>query len=106
MSNNISEKVVIITGASSGIGLATAKLLASQGAVAILAARRKEKLDLLVNEITAAGGTARAFATDISKRADMEALIGDTIQGSAARRANVWHHDPGASCNCNTHIRR
>lgn len=78
--NNISGKVVIITGASSGIGYATAKLLAKQGAVLSLAARRKEKLDGLVDEITAAGGKAVAFATDVSKRSEVEALVSHTLQ--------------------------
>jgi NADP-dependent 3-hydroxy acid dehydrogenase YdfG len=80
MSNNISGKVVIITGASSGIGLATAKLLASQGAILSLAARRKDKLSQLVEEITAAGGKAKAFATDVSRRAEVAALISGTIE--------------------------
>jgi NADP-dependent 3-hydroxy acid dehydrogenase YdfG len=80
MNNNIAGKVIIITGASSGIGLATAKLLASQGAVVSLAARRKERLEVLVKEIEAAGGKARAFATDVSKRQDVESLIAGTIQ--------------------------
>lgn len=79
MSNNISGKVVVITGASSGIGLATAKLLASKGAVLSLAARRKDKLDTLVEEIRDAGGNAEAFTTDVSKRSDVEALIAGTI---------------------------
>lgn len=78
--NNIKGKVVVITGASSGIGLATARLLAEQGAVLSLAARRKDKLDTLVNEIAATGGTARAFTTDISKRHDVESLITQTLQ--------------------------
>lgn len=78
--NNISGKVVIITGASSGIGYATAKLLAKQGAVLSLTARRKEKLDGLVDEITAAGGKAVAFVTDVSKRSEVEALVSHTLQ--------------------------
>lgn len=80
MNNNIDGKVIIITGASSGIGLATAKLLAAQGAVLSLAARRKEKLEQLVKEITGNGGKAKAFATDVTKRAEMDALISNTIQ--------------------------
>jgi NADP-dependent 3-hydroxy acid dehydrogenase YdfG len=80
MNNNISGKVIIITGASSGIGLATARLLAAQGAVLSLAARRKEKLDILVKEIVDAGGKAAAFTTDVRKRQDVDALIAGTIQ--------------------------
>lgn len=58
MSDNIAGKVVIITGASSGIGLATAKLLASKGASVSLAARRIDKLQDLVKEIENQGGAA------------------------------------------------
>ncbi len=79
MNSNINGKVVIITGASSGIGLATAKLLAAQGAIVSLAARRIDKLEQLAKEITAAGGKARAFATDVSRREDVDALIEGTI---------------------------
>lgn len=79
MDNNIQGKVVVITGASSGIGLATAKHLAAAGASVSLAARRTEKLDQLVKEIEATGGKAIAFATDVSKRADVAALISGTI---------------------------
>lgn len=80
MSNNISGKVIIITGASSGIGLATAKLLGVRGAILSLAARRKDKLDILVKEIEDGGGKAKAFVTDVSKRTDVDALIAGTIQ--------------------------
>jgi NADP-dependent 3-hydroxy acid dehydrogenase YdfG len=80
MNNNISGKVIVITGASSGIGLATAKLLASQGAILSLAARRKDKLDILVKEIESAGGKAKSFVTDVSKRQDVDTLIVSTIQ--------------------------
>ncbi|MCX2739414.1 SDR family NAD(P)-dependent oxidoreductase [Pontibacter anaerobius] len=80
MSNNISGKVVIITGASNGIGYATAKLLAKEGAILSLAARRKEKLDQLVTEIIAEGGQAAAYATDITKRKDVEVLVEKTLE--------------------------
>jgi NADP-dependent 3-hydroxy acid dehydrogenase YdfG len=79
MDNNIKGKVVVITGASSGIGLATARHLASLGASVSLAARRKERLDVLVDEIQQAGGTAIAFTTDVSKREEVDALIAATI---------------------------
>jgi len=80
MNNNISGKVIIITGASSGIGRTTAKLLASQGAIVSLAARRVDKLELLVKEIEDEGGKVKAFPTDVSKRADVDALIKNTIE--------------------------
>jgi NADP-dependent 3-hydroxy acid dehydrogenase YdfG len=56
--SNIKDKVVIITGASSGIGEATAKELASKGAKLVLAARREDRLKKLQDEIQASGGQA------------------------------------------------
>lgn len=78
--NNISGKVIVITGASSGIGYATAKLLATQGALLSLAGRRVEKLESLVKEIENEGGKAIAFATDVSKRQEVDLLIANTIK--------------------------
>ncbi|TWC34118.1 NADP-dependent 3-hydroxy acid dehydrogenase YdfG [Pseudomonas sp. SJZ079] len=75
MSNNISGKVVVITGASSGLGEITARHLAALGASVVLGARRKENLDSIVSEITAKGGKAVAFTTDVSVPAQVNALI-------------------------------
>jgi len=72
---NITGKVVAITGASSGIGRATAKLLAQRGAVVVLGARREEELAAVVGEITAAGGEAIHRVTDVRHRGDLEALV-------------------------------
>lgn len=69
------NKVVIITGASSGIGEATAKRLASEGAKIILGARRESKLQQITEDIQAAGGQAAYLVTDVSKRADSVALV-------------------------------
>lgn len=80
MKNNIEGKVIIITGASSGIGRATAKLLAAKGALVSLAARRVDKLESLVKEIEDAGGVAKAYATDVSKKADVDALVAATFK--------------------------
>jgi NAD(P)-dependent dehydrogenase (short-subunit alcohol dehydrogenase family) len=65
----LANKVAIITGASSGIGRATAKLFAQEGARLILAARRKDALDELVEEIVEAGGEAIACAGDVKDEA-------------------------------------
>ncbi len=73
--SNIADKVVAITGASSGIGEATARLLAGNGAKVVLGARRKDRIDAVVEEITARGGSALGFQTDVTKRADVEALV-------------------------------
>lgn len=64
--NALSNKVAIVTGASSGIGRASAKLFAQQGAKVVVAARRQCELDSLVEEIAIAGGEARALAGDVS----------------------------------------
>jgi len=73
--SNITDKVVVITGASSGIGESTAKLLAEQGAKVVLGARRSKKIDAVVQEISASGGKAIGLITDVTKRAEVEALI-------------------------------
>jgi NADP-dependent 3-hydroxy acid dehydrogenase YdfG len=75
MSTNITGKVVIITGASSGLGEATARHLSALGASLVLAARRKDRLDALVQELTAAGGKAVAYTTDVTRVEDVNALI-------------------------------
>jgi NADP-dependent 3-hydroxy acid dehydrogenase YdfG len=76
----IEGKVVAITGASSGIGRATAKLLAERGAFVVLGARREEALAAIVNEITTAGGKAVHKATDVRQRRDLEALVAFAIE--------------------------
>src|SRR6202051_528554 len=79
--SNITDKVVVITGASSGIGESTAKLLAQQGARVVLGARRSNRIDAVVKEISATGGKAIGLATDVTKRAEVEALIKRAIDG-------------------------
>ena len=71
----LDDKVTVITGASSGIGEATAKVLAGEGAAVVLAARRKERLEDLKNEIEEGGGKALVVETDVTKREDTETLI-------------------------------
>ena len=71
--NNIENKVIIITGASSGIGEATAKLLAKNGAKVVLSARREDRLKKLAEEI---GEDNTAFlSSDVSKLEDMKAVV-------------------------------
>lgn len=71
----IKDKVVIITGASSGIGEASAKLLASKGAKVVLGARREDKLKAITDEITAAGGEAIYQVLDVVSQADNDAIV-------------------------------
>lgn len=73
--NNIQEKVVLITGASSGIGEGCARLLAEKGARVVLGARRVERLEQLVEEIRAAGGQAIARRLDVTDAADVQAFV-------------------------------
>lgn len=73
--SNISKKVVLITGASSGIGEATARLLASKGAHVVLGARRTERLEILCGEINASGGVAHFQALDVTRRDDMQGFV-------------------------------
>ena len=79
--SNITGKVVVITGTSGGIEESTAKLLAKQGAKVVLGARRSNRIDAVVQEISASGGKAIGFATDVTKRAEVEALIRGAVDG-------------------------
>lgn len=71
----VQNKVVIITGASSGIGEASAKLLAANGAKVVLGARREAKLDQIVADIRQHGGQATYAVTDVTKAASVQALV-------------------------------
>ena len=73
--SEITNKVIIITGASSGLGEATARRLAKNGAKLMLAARREERLQALVNDIEQAGGTAKYQLTNVTSRSEVEALV-------------------------------
>ncbi len=78
--SEIENKVVIITGASSGLGEATARRLAKNGAKLMLAARREDRLQELVAEINQDGGTAKYEVTDVTDRSAVEALAKSTQQ--------------------------
>lgn len=73
--NNIENKVIVITGASSGLGEATARLLAKKGAKVVIGARRTEKLEAIVQDIRAEGGQAEFIGMDITKPQEVQALI-------------------------------
>jgi NADP-dependent 3-hydroxy acid dehydrogenase YdfG len=78
--SNIKDKVVIITGASSGIGEATAHELASKGAKVVLAARREDRLLKLQQEIQSAGGQAVYKVTDVASAKQMEELASYAVK--------------------------
>ncbi|MFC3079064.1 SDR family oxidoreductase [Phenylobacterium terrae] len=71
----VANKVVLVTGASSGIGEATARELAAAGATVVIGARRVERLESLKREIEAAGGTAMAKGLDVTSRDDVKAFV-------------------------------
>lgn len=77
---SVKDKVIVITGASSGIGAASAKLLAHNGAKVVLGARRAERLAELVDEIKAAGGQASYRVTDVTNPQDVQDLVDQAQQ--------------------------
>jgi NADP-dependent 3-hydroxy acid dehydrogenase YdfG len=80
MTDNIKGKSIVITGASSGLGEAAARLLAEKGAKVVLAARRTDRIAALAAEINAQGGEAIALATDVTRAEDMQKLVDTAIQ--------------------------
>ena len=80
MSNNIAGKVVVITGASSGLGEATARLLSAQGASVALGARRVDRLKSLAGELTKADGKALALATDVTHSDQVKQLVDAAVR--------------------------
>lgn len=80
MSNHIKGKVVVITGASSGLGEAAARLLSAEGAKVVLGARRVERLKSLADELNRGGGKALAIATDVTHRNQVKTLIGTAVK--------------------------
>ena len=80
MGDRLDGTVAVVTGASSGIGEATARALAGLGATVVVAARRKDRLDTLVAEIDAEGGTALAVECDVTDQAQAVALVEATVE--------------------------
>ncbi|MDO6528176.1 SDR family oxidoreductase [Motilimonas sp. 1_MG-2023] len=77
--NILANKVAIVTGASTGIGYATAKLFAKEGAAVVVAARRKRELDELVDLINTEDGQALALAGDVSDETFAKALVDKAV---------------------------
>ncbi|MDF2187931.1 SDR family oxidoreductase [Paraflavitalea sp. CAU 1676] len=75
MENPLQNKVIVITGASSGLGEATAIYLAAKGASVVLGARRADRLEAIVADITGAGGKATALVTDVTRVNEVQNLV-------------------------------
>lgn len=92
---SLDQQVIVITGASSGIGLATALAASRQGAKLVLAARSGSTLDEIVRQITVDGGQAIAVHADVGERAQVEAIAAAAIQHFG--RIDTWVNDAGVS---------
>ncbi|MDQ7990484.1 MAG: SDR family oxidoreductase [Candidatus Dactylopiibacterium sp.] len=79
--SSIEGKVIVITGASSGLGEAAARALAAEGARVVLGARRRERLEALAADIRTHGGEARVVTTDVTRPEQVAALVDAATQG-------------------------
>jgi len=79
MTEELNATVALVTGASSGIGAATARELARRGAAVVIAARRRDRLEALAQEIEQAGGRALAIETDVTDQEQVKRLIAETV---------------------------
>jgi NADP-dependent 3-hydroxy acid dehydrogenase YdfG len=80
MENNINDKVVVITGASSGLGEAAARYLSALGATVVLGARRTDRIEKLAKEIQDKGGKALAIAMDVTQREQVKKVVDSAVQ--------------------------
>jgi NADP-dependent 3-hydroxy acid dehydrogenase YdfG len=93
MTKGIKDKVVVVTGASSGLGEASARLLSDQGATVVLGARRADRLLSLAKDLEARGGKALALETDVTRREQVKALVDSAVQ--TYRRIDVMINNAG-----------
>ena len=93
MTQGIQDKVIVITGASSGLGEAAARLLAAQGASVVLGARRADRIQSLAGELIAKGGKAIAKTTDVTDRKQVKTLVDDAVH--AYGRIDVMINNAG-----------
>lgn len=93
MSNNIEGKVVVITGASSGLGEATARLLSAQGARVVLGARRVDRIKALAEELSSGDNKAIAVQTDVTQRDQVKNLVDMAVK--AYGRIDVMINNAG-----------
>ncbi|RAI57078.1 SDR family oxidoreductase [Roseicella frigidaeris] len=93
MSNTIAGKVIVITGASSGLGEASARLLSAEGATVVLGARREDRIKSLADALAAKGAKALAVPTDVTRRGDVQTLVDAAVQ--AYGRLDVMINNAG-----------
>ncbi|QEX17666.1 oxidoreductase [Hypericibacter terrae] len=93
MSGNIDGKIVVITGASSGLGEATARLLSAEGASVVLGARRADRIRSLADELTGGGAKALALTTDVTHRDQVKRLVDAAVE--AHGRIDVMINNAG-----------
>jgi len=93
MTEGIKGKIVVVTGASSGLGEATARLLSAQGATVVLGARRADRLQSLAKDLEAGGGKALVLQTDVTRPEQVKALVDLTVQ--AGGRIDVMINNAG-----------
>jgi len=91
----LDQQVIVITGASSGIGLCTAQTAAKRGAKVVLASRSEETLDSVVNEMKQGGGEATWFPCDVSKQEDVERVAAHAVEKFG--RIDTWVNNAGLS---------
>ncbi len=80
MTEGIRGKIVVITGASSGLGAATARRLANEGAIVVLAARRRDRIEALANELSTGERRVLAIETDVTNKDQVKALVDKTVE--------------------------
>ncbi len=95
MKLNLHNKCAIVTGATQGIGLATAQMLAAEGASVVIAARGRERLDAVIATIRAAGGQALSVQADIGQEADCARVVQEAL--AAFGRVDILVNNAGTS---------
>jgi len=99
MGTNIEGKVVVITGASSGLGEAAARHLSARGATVVLGARRTDRIEALAKELSINGAKALALATDVTRREEVQRLVDAAVNGHGRvdviiNNAGLMPHSP------------